>query len=136
MATSNQMRALNRLPYDFIDGLKINGVDITGLNQYATPGGAATIGFTPVGNIAAGNVQAAIAELENEKVAKVDLAAQAGAASVGVTPVGNISATNVQTAIGQVDTRLKVVEDIFSPGEDYGLLTTAVTSVVDYGALI
>lgn len=136
MATSNKMRALNRLPYDFEDGLLINGIDVTGLNKYATPGGAATIGFTPVGDLSSTNVQNAIAELESEKTSKTALAATTGAGTVGVTPVGGVTATNVQTAISQVDTRLKVVEDIFSPGEDYGLLTTAVTSVVDYGALI
>lgn len=97
MAGMNKMRALNRLPYDFEDGLLINGVDVTGLNQYATPGGAATIGFNPVGGVTAGNVQGAIA---------------------------------------QVDTRLSAVETVFSPGEDYGLLTTAVTATVDYGSLL
>lgn len=31
MATSNKLRALNRLPYDFEDGLKIAGVDVSAL---------------------------------------------------------------------------------------------------------
>ncbi len=31
MATSNKMRALNRLPYDFEDGLKVKGIDIDSL---------------------------------------------------------------------------------------------------------
>lgn len=136
MASNNQMRALNRLPYDFVDGLLINGVDVTGLNQYATPGGASTIGFNPVGNLTAGNVQGALAELDTEKVDKAALAGAGGAATVGVTPVGSISATNAQTAFGQVDTRLSAVETVFSPGEDYGLLTTAVTATVDYGSLL
>lgn len=68
MATSNRIRALNRLPFDFEDGLKVGGVDVTNLNQTFTPAGAGLIGFTPVGNLAAGNVQAALAELDSEKV--------------------------------------------------------------------
>lgn len=37
MATSNKMRALNRLPYDFEDGLKVKGIDLS------VPGGAAGV---------------------------------------------------------------------------------------------
>lgn len=78
MATANRIRALNRLPFDFQDGLKVGGVDVTNLNQAFTPAGAGLIGFTPVGNLSAGNVQAALAELDNEKVAKDALAASTG----------------------------------------------------------
>lgn len=67
MATSNKMRALNRLPFDFEDGLKVGGVDVAALNQTFTPAGAGLVGFTPVGNLSAGNVQAAIAELNRRK---------------------------------------------------------------------
>jgi hypothetical protein len=38
MATSNKLRALNRLPYDFEDGLKIGGVDVSALTTSAGSG--------------------------------------------------------------------------------------------------
>lgn len=88
MATTNKMRALNRLPYDFEDGLKVGGVDVTSLNQAFTPAGAGLIGFTPVGNLAAGNVQAALAELESEKVGFARLDDTDGSSLVGYTPSG------------------------------------------------
>lgn len=45
MATSNRIRALNRLPFDFQDGLKVAGVDITSLNQLTTANGAGLVGY-------------------------------------------------------------------------------------------
>lgn len=45
MATSNKIRALNRLPFDFEDGLKIGGVDVTELNQITTANGASLVGY-------------------------------------------------------------------------------------------
>lgn len=83
MATSNRIRALNRLPFDFEDGLKVGGVDVTSLNQAFTPAGAGLIGFTPVGNLSAGNVQAALAELESEKVGFARLDDTDGSSLVG-----------------------------------------------------
>lgn len=83
MATSNRIRALNRLPFDFEDGLKVGGVDVTSLNQAFTPAGAGLIGFTPVGNLSAGNVQAALAELDNEKVGFARLDDTDGSSLVG-----------------------------------------------------
>lgn len=83
MATSNRIRALNRLPFDFQDGLKVGGVDVTNLNQAFTPAGAGLIGFTPVGNLAAGNVQAALAELDSEKVGFARLDDTDGSSLVG-----------------------------------------------------
>lgn len=83
MAGMNKMRALNRLPYDFEDGLKIGGVDVTTLNQMSTANGAGLVGFTPVGGVSAGNVQAAIAELDTKKAALTALADTEGAALVG-----------------------------------------------------
>jgi hypothetical protein len=94
---SNQLKTRNGIPFDFVDGLRIKGVDVTNLEKIFTPAGAGLIGFTPV---------------------------------------GGVSANNVQGAIAQVDTRLSAVETVFSPGEDYGLLTTAVTATVDYGSLL
>lgn len=123
MATTNRIRALNRLPFDFQDGLKVGGVDVTALNQTFTPAGAGLVGFTPVGNLSAGNVQAALAELESEKVgfARLDdtdgsslvgydtgtvqdvldaVTGPTGGASVGYTPVGvGAVATNVQSKL-------------------------------------
>lgn len=49
MATSNKMRALNRLPFDFEDGLKISGVDVTELKELGTSAGASKVGYTPAG---------------------------------------------------------------------------------------
>lgn len=83
MATANRMRALNRLPYDFEDGLKIAGVDVTTLNQISTANGAGLVGFAPVGGLSSNNVQSAIAELDTEKVGKTELADTEGAALVG-----------------------------------------------------
>lgn len=83
MATSNRIRALNRLPFDFQDGLKVGGVDVTALNQTFTPAGAGLVGFTPVGNLSAGNVQAALAELESEKVGFARLDDTDGSSLVG-----------------------------------------------------
>lgn len=39
MATSNKIRALNRLPFDFEDGLKVSGVDLGG------PSGSSKVGY-------------------------------------------------------------------------------------------
>lgn len=83
MATANRMRALNRLPYDFEDGLKIAGVDVTTLNQIGTANGAGLVGFAPVGGLSSSNVQSAIVELDTEKVGKSELADTEGAAMVG-----------------------------------------------------
>lgn len=46
MAGSNKMRALNRLPFDFEDGLKIGGVDVSELGASA---GAGIVGYMPAG---------------------------------------------------------------------------------------
>lgn len=59
---------------------------------------ASNTAFTPTGNIAATTVQAAIAELDSEK-----LAIGGAASSVAVTPTGNISSTNVQAALAELD---------------------------------
>lgn len=44
MATSNKIRALNRIPYDFEDGIKIKGTDVTDLRYIFTATGADYIG--------------------------------------------------------------------------------------------
>lgn len=100
MATANRIRALNRLPFDFQDGLKVGGVDVTNLNQAFTPAGAGLIGFTPVGNLSAGNVQAALAELDNEKVGFARLDDTDGSSLVGYMPAGTGAVpTTVQEAL-------------------------------------
>lgn len=100
MATSNRIRALNRLPFDFQDGLKVGGVDVTALNQTFTPAGAGLVGFTPVGGLSATNVQAAIAELDTEKARWDTLATSAGAGLIGYFPAGTSAvATTVQSKL-------------------------------------
>lgn len=91
MATSNKIRALNRLPFDFDDGLKIGGVDVSSLNQVFGPGGAALIGMTPVGGLNSANVQAALAELDAEK-ARLD-ALSAATNTFGSSMVGHDGTT-------------------------------------------
>lgn len=62
-------------------------------------GNAASTTFTPSGNISATNVQAAIQELDAEKVSYGYLSAT----NTPFTPAGNIAATNVQAAIVELD---------------------------------
>jgi len=63
-------------------------------------GNAASTPFTPAGNIAATNVQAALQEVDAEKVPYGYLSAT----NTPFTPYGNIAATNVQAAIQELDT--------------------------------
>lgn len=73
---SNQLKTRNGIPFDFVDGLRIKGADVTNWDKVFTDQGASYVGFKPAGNITASNVQAAIEELDSEKLAKVDLATQ------------------------------------------------------------
>ena len=87
---SNQLKTRNGIPFDFVDGLRIKGVDVTSLNQAFTPAGAGLIGFTPVGNLAATNVQDALDAVTGSN----------GAASVGYMPAGTGAvATTVQAKL-------------------------------------
>lgn len=76
---------------------------------------ATAISFSPVGNVAATNVQAAIAELDNEKATTGSVTSHTGASSgahaasaISVTPTGNLGSNNVQAALqelqGDIDT--------------------------------
>jgi hypothetical protein len=66
------------------------------------PASAATASgtsFTPAGNVAASNVQAAIQELDGEKAP----ASAATAVGTSFTPTGAVGVTNVQAAIAELD---------------------------------
>jgi hypothetical protein len=67
-----------------------------------SPSTASGISFTPTGAISSTTVQAAIAEVDAEKLSAATLAASGGAALVGFSPVGTVAATNVQSAIAEV----------------------------------
>lgn len=78
MASSNRVRALNRLPFDFQDGLKINGVDVSDLTGLQTPAGAGLVGYMPAG-------AGAVASTVEQELRKVVRATDCGADSTGVT---------------------------------------------------
>lgn len=80
---ANELRTRDGLPFNFVDGLRIKGVDVTNWEKIFIDQGASYVGFQPVGNLAATNVQAAIAELDTKKAALTALADTEGAALVG-----------------------------------------------------
>jgi hypothetical protein len=86
---------------EVVNGLTINETPITlqGDLLAAASTSATAVSFTPAGGIAATNVQAALAELDSEKVS-----AAGGATAVTFNATGGIAATNVQTAIAELDT--------------------------------
>lgn len=61
---------------------------------------AANVPSTPTGGLSASNVQAALAELDTEKLP----ASSFTAAQLPCTPTGNISSSNVQAALSELDT--------------------------------
>lgn len=66
---------------------------------------ASSIVSTPVGNLAASNVQSALQELDADLTAHMNDATAAHAASaIANTPAGNIAATTVQAALNELDT--------------------------------
>lgn len=66
---------------------------------------AGDIGSTATGNLAATNVQAALAELDSDLTAHItDSTSAHVAAAIGYTAGGGISATDVQAAISELDT--------------------------------
>jgi hypothetical protein len=77
-------------------------VEISGAGLVVT---ASEVDFTPVGNIAATDVQTALAELDTEKSATGHVH---GASAITFVPVGGspegISATDVQAALAELDT--------------------------------
>lgn len=64
---------------------------------------ASAISFTPTGNIASTDVQAAIAELDTEKAASGHTHS---ATAITFTPIGNILSTNVSAALAELDSDL------------------------------
>jgi hypothetical protein len=51
MATPNKLRSLNRLPFDFVDGLKIKGTDVTDLMFLFSDQGASLVGKNGGGSV-------------------------------------------------------------------------------------
>lgn len=78
----------------------------TTLQDLSAPTGAALVGFNPAGTVSAPTVQAAIEELDAEKVGFTTLAATTSAALVGFAPTGTLASTNVQAAIAEINTDL------------------------------
>jgi hypothetical protein len=73
-------------------------------DNFAAVGQASNIANTPAGNVLAVTVQAAINELDTEKVQASALANSGGSALVGYAPTGNITSNTVQGAINELDT--------------------------------
>lgn len=106
---ANELRTRDGLPFNFVDGLRIKGVDVTNWDKVFIDQGASYVGFTPVGNLGATNVQGALAELDVEKVDNSALAATAGSSLVGhdgstvqavldtVKPIANYTALRAYT---------------------------------------
>lgn len=84
--------------------------------QDAVSGGASTISFAPAGNISADNVQAALEEVDAEKVGASDL----NAGNVSFTPSGGVEADDVQAAIEEVDAALASKQDTSAKGQANG----------------
>lgn len=91
MATSNKIRALNRLPFDFQDGLKIGGVDVSELNQLGTSAGASIVGYMPAGTGAvATTVQSKLREFDQLRIDLADPAKGAALVAISAVAVDNI----------------------------------------------
>jgi len=90
---------------NFVDGTTIvvadwlNDVDAHAYNQQVAAHSAANISFSPVGTIAATDVQTAVAEVATDAATAIT---NLTATQVAYTPTGSVAATNVQTAIDEV----------------------------------
>ena len=83
-----------------VEGSRYDHVHPTDTSRAPSAASTATgTSFTPAGNIAATNVQAALAELDSEKAPS----AASTATGTSFTPAGNIAATNVQAALAELD---------------------------------
>lgn len=77
MATKHiRFRNRDRLPFNFVDGILVKGIDIGNIGELTLPTGAASIGFTPTGNITATDVQGAIAQIASGVVTSAQTATQ------------------------------------------------------------
>lgn len=103
------------------------------LNQLAAPGGAALIGNTPAGGIAATTVQAALNELDTEKVSFTALAASGGSALVGFLQAGTgATARTVQSKLRDTVS----VKDFGAVGDNVTNDTTAIQNALNSGAKV
>jgi hypothetical protein len=87
---------------EVVNGVSITETPITLVGDTLSAAASTTatgVTFTPTGDIAATNVQAALAELDSEKVSSAG-----GATAVTFNATGDIAATNVQAAIAELDT--------------------------------
>jgi|GEM_PF-3316490 len=99
---------------------------------------ASEVTFAPTGNLASTDVQGALAELDTEKVDKVQLASAVGAGMVGNTPAGKIAATTVQGALNELDAEKATITgaETFAIGAGTAqaitaAFTPAITTLVD-----
>ena len=111
---SNQLKTRNGIPFDFVDGLRIKGVDVTNWDKVFIDQGASYVGFKPAGNITASNVQAAIEELDSEKLAKTDLVTQ----SVN----GVMSATDKAKLDNMATSGVVKTATVLRPGANQGIV--------------
>lgn len=113
LSTANTWTAAN----DFTGGLKLNGqtvattADLTAhIDDTTDAHDASAISLVPTGDVAATDVQAAIAELASEKATGAALTAHTGAASgahaaTAISYAGStdLAATNVEAALDELD---------------------------------
>ena len=86
---------------EIVNGVTIteSPIELTSEGLLASAASAASnVTFTPTGNIAATDVQAAIAELETDR------ATERTASNVTFTPVGDLDSITVQAALSELDT--------------------------------
>lgn len=78
MATTRSIRFRNRdrIPFNFVDGLMVRGVDVGNISELNLPTGAASVGFTPTGGITATDVQGAISQIASGLISSVQVASQ------------------------------------------------------------
>lgn len=94
-------------------------------NHITTPGAhdAGVIANTPAGTLSSTNVQAALNELDAEKLAIIN----AIAAIITSIPSGNITSTNVQSALNELDSKKMAKGSVLFNVKDYGALGDGVT---------
>ncbi len=112
MATSNRIRALNRLPFDFDDGLKVRGVPleimVSELVTNPTQGSSTAASTTVAGSVLLATVQDSIDGQDNLKAATPLGVASAISSAINSTITTQIQdtidstiTTQIQYTIGQ-----------------------------------